>query len=242
MSRGGRCPYRGLQGRPDRGAAVRPVRPGRARVPAGEFGRRRRHHRHREPAQGRGDPRPSARTCRRSSSSTAAARRHADYRALIGKASDAFTPVDTAAEDPAMIIYTSGTTGPPKGALHAQRVLLGHLPGVEFPHEFFPQPGDLFWTPADWAWIGGLLDVLLPAWHYGVPVVAHRFRRFDPERGLRPDGAPQGPQRVPPADGAQAAAPGRSARRSGASRCARSAAAARRSAASCSTGAARRSA
>ena len=50
-----------------------------------------------------------------------------------------------------------------KGALHAHRVLLGHLPGVELPHEFFPQPGDLFWTPADWAWIGGLLDVLLPA-------------------------------------------------------------------------------
>jgi acetyl-CoA synthetase len=60
-------------------------------------------------------------------------------------------------------------------------VLLGHLPGVEMPHEFFPQPGDLFWTPADWAWIGGLLDVLLPAWHHGVPVLAYRFRKFDPE-------------------------------------------------------------
>ena len=87
------------------------------------------------------------------------------------------------ADDPALIIYTSGTTGPPKGALHAHRVLLGHLPGVELPHEFFPQPGDLFWTPADWAWIGGLIDVLLPAWHHGVPVLAHRFRQ------LRPGGA-----------------------------------------------------
>jgi acetyl-CoA synthetase len=96
-------------------------------------------------------------------------------------ASDHFRPVDTTADRPAVIIYTSGTTGPPKGALHAQRVLLGHLPGVELPHEFFPQPGDLFWTPADWAWIGGLFDVLLPAWHHGVPVLAHRFRKFDPE-------------------------------------------------------------
>jgi acetyl-CoA synthetase len=104
-----------------------------------------------------------------------------DYRTLVEKASDAFTPVDTAAEDPALIIFTSGTTGPPKGALHAQRVLLGHLPGVEFPHEFLPQPGDLYWTPADWAWIGGLLDVLLPALHHGVPVLAHRFRKFDPD-------------------------------------------------------------
>ncbi len=83
-----------------------------------------------------------------------------------------------------MIIYTSGTTGDPKGALHAHRVLLGHLPGVEMPHEFFPQPGDLMWTPADWAWIGGLLDVLLPSWHHGVPVVAHRMTKFDPERAF----------------------------------------------------------
>jgi len=30
--------------------------------------------------------------------------------------------------------------------------VLGHLPGVEFPHNFFPKKGDFFWTPADWAW------------------------------------------------------------------------------------------
>ncbi len=105
--------------------------------------------------------------------------------ALIERASDDFTPVDTAADDPALIIYTSGTTGPPKGALHAHRILLGHLPGVEMPHNFFPQPGDLFWTPADWAWIGGLIDVLLPSWHHGIPVLAHRFAKFDPEGAFR---------------------------------------------------------
>ena len=99
----------------------------------------------------------------------------------LAAVSDRFTPVDTLADDPAIIIYTSGTTGPPKGALHAHRVLLGHLPGVEFPQEFFPKRGDRFWTPADWAWIGGLIDVLLPSLHHGVPVVAHRFAKFDPE-------------------------------------------------------------
>jgi acetyl-CoA synthetase len=107
-----------------------------------------------------------------------------DYATAMAQSSDRFTPVETLAESPAIIIYTSGTTGPPKGALHAQRVLLGHLPGVEMPHEFFPQPGDLFWTPADWAWIGGLFDVLLPAWHHGVPVLAHRFRKFDPDEAF----------------------------------------------------------
>jgi acetyl-CoA synthetase len=100
--------------------------------------------------------------------------------AVLERASDSFVPQDTRADDPALLVYTSGTTGNPKGALHAHRVLLGHLPGVELPHDFFPQPGDRFWTPADWAWVGGLIDVLLPAWHHGVSVVAHRARKFDP--------------------------------------------------------------
>jgi acetyl-CoA synthetase len=104
-----------------------------------------------------------------------------DLPALLGRASDRFATADTAADDPAVIIYTSGTTGQPKGALHAHRVLLGHLPGVELPHRFFPQAGDLFWTPADWAWIGGLFDVLLPSLFHGIPVLARRFPKFDPD-------------------------------------------------------------
>ncbi len=107
-----------------------------------------------------------------------------DFRKLIDKGSTEFEPVKTKADDPALIIYTSGTTGPPKGALHSHRVVLGHLPGVEFPHNFFPKKDDLFWTPADWAWIGGLIDVLFPSWHHGVPVVAHRARKFDPEEAF----------------------------------------------------------
>ena len=107
-----------------------------------------------------------------------------DFWALVERGSASLAPVDTGCDDPALIIYTSGTTGPPKGALHAHRVLLGHLPGVSFPHNFFPRPGDRFWTPADWAWIGGLIDVLLPAWHHGVPVLAHRMRKFDPEHAF----------------------------------------------------------
>ena len=109
-------------------------------------------------------------------------------RDLAREASDhapEFEPVDTAADDPAVIIYTSGTTGQPKGALHAHRVLLGHLPGVEMSHDLLPQPGDRIWTPADWAWIGGLLDVLMPALHHGVPVVARRFEKFTGEAAFQ---------------------------------------------------------
>ena len=106
------------------------------------------------------------------------------FHAAIADRSDAFEVADTRADDPALLIYTSGTTGDPKGALHAHRVLLGHLPGVEVSHDFLPGPGDRFWTPADWAWIGGLLDVLMPALHHGIPVVARRFERFSPEAAL----------------------------------------------------------
>ena len=107
-----------------------------------------------------------------------------DFWQAVEKGSPHFTPVRTRADDPALIIYTSGTTGPPKGALHAHRVVLGHLPGVEFFHNFFPKKDDLYWTPADWAWIGGLIDVLLPSWHHGVPVVAFRAKKFDPEQAF----------------------------------------------------------
>ena len=107
-----------------------------------------------------------------------------DFNDVVEKGSSEFQALKTRAEDPALIIYTSGTTGPPKGALHAHRTLLGHLPGVEFPHNFFPQEDDLFWTPADWAWIGGLIDVLFPSWHHGIPVVARRAKKFDPEEAF----------------------------------------------------------
>ncbi len=100
--------------------------------------------------------------------------------ALAGQ-SDGFTNVDTAASDPAFIIYTSGTTGNPKGALLPHSTLLGHLPGVEMFTDLMPQPDDRMWTPADWAWIGGLLNVLLTTLHHGVPVIARRFPKFSGE-------------------------------------------------------------
>jgi len=100
---------------------------------------------------------------------------------LLARAGRDFACLDTAADDPAVIIYTSGTTGAPKGALEAHRLIIGNLPGFVHSHDFFPQAGDLFWSPADWAWAGGLFDALLPSWYFGVPMLGYRGR-FDAER------------------------------------------------------------
>ena len=103
---------------------------------------------------------------------------------LLNRSKDEYKNVNTNSEDPALIIYTSGTTGDPKGALLPHRTLLGHIPGVEMPHEFLSSDlsnNDCFWTPADWAWIGGLFDVLLPSLYFGIPVISFRSSKFDPE-------------------------------------------------------------
>ncbi len=101
---------------------------------------------------------------------------------LLVKGRDKYTSVDTLSDDPAFLIYTSGTTGPPKGALGAHRCLIGNLTGFELSQNFFPSDDDVFWTPADWAWTGGLLDALLPSWYYGKPVLGYEAQKFDPER------------------------------------------------------------
>ena len=102
---------------------------------------------------------------------------------LLAKAAPQFERVDTGAEDPAILIYTSGTTGPPKGALAAHRSILGNLPGFQHSQDMFPRAGDLFWSPADWAWTGGLMDALLPTLYFGQPILGYRGR-FDPEKAF----------------------------------------------------------
>jgi acetyl-CoA synthetase len=103
---------------------------------------------------------------------------------MAGQPTD-FDAVDSSKDDPALMIYTSGTTGPPKGALHAHRVLPGHVPGVQMAQDFLPQPDDKFWTPSDWAWAGGLLNCLLPSLMMGVPVVSSPAQKFDPDLAFR---------------------------------------------------------
>ena len=102
---------------------------------------------------------------------------------LLAKASPRYDAVATKPTDPALVIYTSGTTGPPKGALMPHSCLIGNLPGFTHSHDGYPREGDLFWSPADWAWTGGLMDALLPTLYHGQPIVGYRGR-FDPERAF----------------------------------------------------------
>lgn len=99
----------------------------------------------------------------------------------------AFRIADTHAQDPALLIYTSGTTGNPKGALIPHAALFGNLPGFVASQNWFPQAGDVFWSPADWAWTGGLWDALLPTLYFGAPIVVGDARvdgRFSAQRAF----------------------------------------------------------
>ena len=103
----------------------------------------------------------------------------------LARASDAYDTLDLPPDTPAFINYTSGTTGQPKGALQAHRSMLGHMPGNEIMYDFLPQPGDVMWSPADWSWLAGLMDVLMPAWFCGLPVLTYRNTTFDPDEAFR---------------------------------------------------------
>lgn len=103
----------------------------------------------------------------------------------IAEADATFTNVDTAADDVAWISYTSGTTGMPKGSVQPHRLLLGHMPSLEFIYDFFPQDNDVLWSPADWAWMAGLADILLPGWFHGCTVVATAMKGFEVEEAYR---------------------------------------------------------
>ncbi|MFM8899738.1 MAG: acyl-CoA synthetase [Burkholderiales bacterium] len=120
------------------------------------------------------------------------------YDDVLSSVPSEFSPVTTSADDAAVLIYTSGTTGPPKGALIPHRALIGNLPGFVCSQNGFgfacfngqAVPGvpanesrAVFWSPADWAWTGGLMDALLPTLYFGRTIVAHAGR-YSPEKAF----------------------------------------------------------
>jgi acetyl-CoA synthetase len=106
----------------------------------------------------------------------AAGRGNVDWDAALHAPAAPITPLMTLADDPAVLIYTSGTTGPPKGALMPQRALLGNLTGFVCSQNWYPHRAGRFWSPADWAWTGGLMDALLPTLALGGTIVGFNGR------------------------------------------------------------------
>ncbi|CAG9184243.1 acyl-CoA synthetase [Cupriavidus pinatubonensis] len=106
-----------------------------------------------------------------------------DWDVLLAAQLPTFTAEQTKADEAAVLIYTSGTTGPPKGAVIPHRALIGNLPGFVCSQNWYPQDDDVFWSPADWAWTGGLWDALMPALYFGKPIVGYQGR-FTAERAF----------------------------------------------------------
>jgi acetyl-CoA synthetase len=107
-----------------------------------------------------------------------------DWHSALDKAAADFQLVPTKSSDPSILIYTSGTTGAPKGALLPHSAIIGNLTGFVASQNWFPLEDDVFWSPADWAWTGGLMDALLPTLYFGKTIVGYQGR-FSPETAFQ---------------------------------------------------------
>lgn len=97
------------------------------------------------------------------------------------QASAEFTPVKTAATDPAICYYTSGTTRDPKAVLHAHAYCYSHkFTGLNW---LDLKPGDVHWTTSDTGWAKAAYGVLFGPWMNGVTVFMYNGR-FEPAKEL----------------------------------------------------------
>ena len=108
------------------------------------------------------------------------------FRDAIGNMSTTFEPLRLNPDDRMLLTYTGGTTGDPKGVVQRHCFIFhvaghfGALGNAEI------RPADVFWNPADYAWIAPLFDLAFPGLFYGKPVLTYLAgRKFDPEKAFK---------------------------------------------------------
>jgi acetyl-CoA synthetase len=95
-------------------------------------------------------------------------------------------PLSMHPDDPMLLTYTGGTTGDPKGVVQRHCFVFhaaghfGALGNAEIRND------DVFWNPADYAWIAPLFDLAFPALFYGRPVLTYLSGgKFDPQKAFK---------------------------------------------------------
>ncbi|HCY17018.1 MAG: acetate--CoA ligase [Curvibacter sp. GWA2_64_110] len=105
-----------------------------------------------------------------------------DLGALLRAASDAFSTVETQADDPALLHFTSGTTGTPKGAIHVHGAVVTHHATGRYALDLHAD--DRFWCTADPGWVTGTSYGIIAPLLHGVTSLIDR-EEFDAERWYR---------------------------------------------------------
>jgi len=93
------------------------------------------------------------------------------WRTLLARQPAVCKTHPTVASSPALLLYPDEPGPTPTGVLLAHAALIGALPGFVAAQNWFPQQGDMFWSP-DWDACGHWLGGVLAALYFGRPVVA----------------------------------------------------------------------